>query len=341
MRQTDAIILSCFGYELTSNEKKFFKNINPFGFILFKRNFKNKEQIKKLIQNLKKATLNSDLLIFIDQEGGRVQRLDNHEFIKFPPQMTFGNIYKKDNKKAIELAYKSSFLMGEQLKEICIDVNFSPVCDLYFDNAHKVIGDRSFGSDPEMVLRLSSRFVMGLQDSGIIAVPKHFPGHGSISEDSHIEKPIDQRTLNEIENKDLIPFKELMNNLDGIMTAHILFSEVDMRIATFSKVWIKQILKEQMKFEGMIFSDDLSMKGTNEFVSFYDKTKNAIDSGCEMILICNNREGVKDALKYFENNNLEASEKIFSMLMANDVSWTDLEKNKIRMEISTQLEKLI
>ena len=131
MKQIDAIILSCFGYELTSNEKNFFKNINPFGFVLFKRNFKNKKQIKLLIQNLKKATLNPDLLIFIDQEGGRVQRLDNHEFTKFPPQMTFGNIYKKDKKKALELAYKSAFLMGEQLKEICIDVNFSPVCDLF------------------------------------------------------------------------------------------------------------------------------------------------------------------------------------------------------------------
>ena len=172
-------------------------------------------------------------------------------------------------------------------------------------------------------------------------VGKHFPGHGSISEDSHLEKPIDRRALNEIEKKDLIPFKELINNLDGIMTAHILFPEVDERITTFSKIWIKQILKEQMKFEGMIFSDDLSMEGTNEFKSFYDKTKNAIISGCEMILICNNREGAKDALKYFEENKIEASEKTFSMLMANDVSWKDLEKNKIRSKISNELKKLI
>ena len=172
-------------------------------------------------------------------------------------------------------------------------------------------------------------------------VGKHFPGHGSISEDSHLEKPIDRRALNEIENKDLIPFKELIYKLDGIMTAHILFPDVDERITTFSKIWIKQILREQMKFEGMIFSDDLSMEGTNEFKSFYDKTKNAIISGCEMILICNNREGAKDALKYFEENNIEASEKTFSMLMANDVSWKDLEKNKIRSKISNELKKLI
>ena len=112
MKQIDAIILSCLGYELTSNEKNFFKDIKPFGFVLFKRNFKNKKQIKLLIKNIKTATLNPNLLIFIDQEGGRVQRLNNNEFIKFPPQMTFGNIYKKDKKKALELAYKSAYLMG-------------------------------------------------------------------------------------------------------------------------------------------------------------------------------------------------------------------------------------
>ena len=132
MKQVDAIILSCFGYELTSNEKNFFKDIYPFGFVLFKRNFKNKKQIRLLSKNIKKATLNPDLLIFIDQEGGRVQRLNNNEFTKFPPQMTFGNIYKKDKKKALELAYKSAYLMGEELNEISIDVNFSPVCDLFF-----------------------------------------------------------------------------------------------------------------------------------------------------------------------------------------------------------------
>ena len=251
-----------------------------------------------------------------------------------------GDMVSHDKQVGLDLCKNTGWLVASELIASGVDLSFSPVLDLD-QNSSSIIGDRAFSDQIDIVIDCARAFIYGMNEAGMACVGKHFPGHGSISEDSHIEKPIDQRTLNEIENKDLIPFKELINNLDGIMTAHILFSEVDTSIATFSEVWIKQILKEQMKFEGMIFSDDLSMEGTNEFISFYDKTKNAINSGCEMILICNNREGVKDALKYFENNNIEASEKIFSMLMANDVSWTDLEKNNIRVEISTQLEKLI
>ena len=244
--------------------KKFFsKNINPFGFVLFKRNFKNKKQIKQLIQNLKKATLNRDLLIFIDQEGGRVQRLDNHEFTKFPPQMKFGNIYKKDKKKALELAYRSAFLMGEQLKEICIDVNFSPVCDLFFDNAHKVIGDRSFGSDPELVLNLSNSFCKALQDSGIIPVPKHFSGHGRSKFDTHLRSSIINESYNDLIKTDLVPFKILDKSL-MVMLAHIKYPLIDSKVATYSNEIIRNILRKKFKFKGLVISDDISMKAIKE-----------------------------------------------------------------------------
>ena len=283
MKQIDAIILSCFGYELTSNEKNFFKKINPFGFVLFKRNFKNKEQIKQLIQNLKKVTLNPDLLIFIDQEGGRVQRLDNHEFIKFPPQMTFGNIYKKDNKKAIELAYKSSFLMGEQLKEICIDVNFSPVCDLFFDNAHKVIGDRSFGSDPELVLNLSNSFCKALKDSGIIPVPKHFPGHGRSKFDTHLRSSIINESYNDLIKTDLVPFKILDKSM-MVMLAHIKYPLIDSKVATYSNEIIRNILRKKFKFKGLVISDDISMKAIKE--DLQTKVTNCYEGGCDIIMYC-------------------------------------------------------
>ena len=212
----------------------------------------------------------------------------------FPHQITTAASWNPEN------AYNMAMVCAYETRASGIPWNFSPVLDLD-QNSSSIIGDRAFSDQIDIVIDCARAFIYGMNEAGMACVGKHFPGHGSISEDSHIEKPIDQRTLNEIENKDLIPFKELINNLDGIMTAHILFSEVDTSIATFSKVWIKQILKEQMKFEGMIFSDDLSMEGTNEFISFYDKTKNAINSGCEMILICNNREGVKDALKYLHD----------------------------------------
>ena len=307
------------------------------GLILFERNFLDRNQITDLCFEIKSKK--PEIIIAVDQEGGRVQRFKKG-FSQIPPMQKLGDLVSYDKQVGLDLCKNAGWLIASELIASGIDLSFSPVLDLDQDLS-SIIGDRAFSDQIDIVIECARAFIFGMNEAGMACVGKHFPGHGSISEDSHLEKPIDRRALNEIEKKDLIPFKELINNLDGIMTAHILFPEVDERITTFSKIWIKQILKEQMKFEGMIFSDDLSMEGTNEFKSFYDKTKNAIISGCEMILICNNREGAKDALKYFEENKIEASEKTFSMLMANDVSWKDLEKNKIRSKISNELKKLI
>ena len=307
------------------------------GLILFERNFLDRNQITDLCFEIKSKK--PEIIIAVDQEGGRVQRFKKG-FSQIPPMQRLGDLVSYDKYAGLDLCKNAGWLIASELIASGIDLSFSPVLDLDQDLS-SIIGDRAFSDQIDIVIECARAFIFGMNEAGMACVGKHFPGHGSISEDSHLEKPIDRRALNEIEKKDLIPFKELINNLDGIMTAHILFPEVDERITTFSKIWIKQILKEQMKFEGMIFSDDLSMEGTNEFKSFYDKTKNAIISGCEMVLICNNREGAKDALKYFEENNIEASEKTFSMLMANDVSWKDLEKNKIRSKISNELKKLI
>ena len=307
------------------------------GLILFERNFLDRNQITDLCFEIKSKK--PEIIIAVDQEGGRVQRFKKG-FSQIPPMQRLGDLVSYDKHAGLDLCKNAGWLIASELIASGIDLSFSPVLDLDQDFS-SIIGDRAFSDQIDIVIECARAFIFGMNEAGMACVGKHFPGHGSISEDSHLEKPIDRRALNEIENKDLIPFKELINNLDGIMTAHILFPDVDERITTFSKIWIKQILREQMKFEGMIFSDDLSMEGTSEFKSFYDKTKNAIISGCEMILICNNREGAKDALKYFEENNIEASEKTFSMLMANDVSWKDLEKNKIRSKISNELKKLI
>ena len=277
------------------------------GLILFERNFLDRNQITDLCFEIKSKK--PEIIIAVDQEGGRVQRFKKG-FSQIPPMQRLGDLVSYDKHAGLDLCKNAGWLIASELIASGIDLSFSPVLDLDQDLS-SIIGDRAFSDQIDIVIECARAFIFGMNEAGMACVGKHFPGHGSISEDSHLEKPIDRRALNEIEKKDLIPFKELINNLDGIMTAHILFPEVDERITTFSKIWIKQILKEQMKFEGMIFSDDLSMEGTNEFKSFYDKTKNAIISGCEMILICNNREGAKDALKYFEENKIEASEKTF------------------------------
>ena len=278
----DGIILSISSFELNQNEINFFKNLNPLGFILFKRNFQNKNQITKLIKNLKKITLNKKLLIFLDQEGGKVQRLNNAEFIKFPPQKSFGDIYLKNKKKAIDLAYKSSFLMGYQQKMVGIDVDFSPVCDLFVKGASKVIGDRSFSSNPSVVYELSKVFCRGLKDSGVLSVPKHFPGHGRSLNDTHLKSSKIDVDLNLLMKTDLVPFK-LLDSALMVMLAHIIYPRIENKVATYSSKIIS-ILRQNFKFKGLVISDDISMKALKE--STEDKIKNSYHAGCDVILYC-------------------------------------------------------
>ena len=162
MRTPDGIILSCSSLELSKQERDFFKKTYPLGFVLFRRNYSDKDQLKMLIADLKEVTLNKNLLIFVDQEGGKVQRFDGEGFTKFPPQKIFGEIYKKNKKKSLELAYKSSFLMGMELKSIGVDVTFSPVCDIFFPDGNEVIGSRSFSENPKLFLTFQESFVEGL-----------------------------------------------------------------------------------------------------------------------------------------------------------------------------------
>ena len=190
MRTPDGIILSCSSLELTKQERDFFKQTYPLGFVLFKRNYVNKNQLRKLITDLKEITLNKNLLIFVDQEGGKVQRFDGEGFTKFPAQRMFGDIYKTNKKKSLDLAYKSSYLMGIELKSIGVDVTFSPVCDIFFPDGNDVIGSRSFSENPEAVLNLSREFCRGFNDSDIYPVLKHFPGHGRSKFDTHFKKSI-------------------------------------------------------------------------------------------------------------------------------------------------------
>ncbi len=306
MEHKDGIILSCSSYELKKSEIEFFKIINPLGFVLFKRNFKNKLQIKKLIQNLKEVTLNNDLLIFVDQEGGRVQRFNNNEFIIFPSQSIFGNLYEFEKILGLDLAYKSSYLMGLQLNQVGVDVNFSPVCDLLFDGAHEVIGDRSFGKNPKLVYELSNKFCEGLSDSGIVAVPKHFPGHGRSMFDTHLNSSIVKTSYNDLKKTDLVPFKILSNSL-MVMLAHIVYSSIDSNVATYSSEIIENILRKQFKYKGLVISDDISMKALNEDLP--TKVKKCYKAGCDVVLYCKGE--IKEIKSFYTNVQKIKDEQMF------------------------------
>ena len=224
---------------------------------------KNKLQIKTLIQRLKEVTLNNDLLIFLLIKKGEEFKVNNNEFIIFPSQSVFGKLYKSNKTLGLELAYKSSYLMGLQLNKVGVDVNFSPVCDLLFDGAHEVIGDRSFGKNPKLVYDLSNKFCKGFADSGIVAVPKHFPGHGRSMFDTHLNSSIVKTSYNELKKTDLVPFR-ILNNSTMVMLAHIVYLSLDSNVATYSNVIIENILRKQFKFEGLVISDDISMKALSE-----------------------------------------------------------------------------
>ena len=331
-----SLMIDIEGPSLSQKDIELIQSPYVGGLILFDRNFLDRNQITDLCFEIKSKK--PEIIIAVDQEGGRVQRFKKG-FSTIPPMQRLGDLVLHERELGLDLCKETGWLVASELIACGVDLSFSPVLDLD-QNSSSVIGDRAFSDQIDVVIDCARAFIFGMHEAGMACVGKHYPGHGSISEDSHIEKPIDNRILNEIENKDLIPFKELINDLDGVMTAHILFPEVDKNITTFSKIWLSEILKQKMNFKGIIFSDDLNMEGANYCKSFYAKAEKAIQAGCEMILVCNNRNGVLDALRYFEENNITSSEKIFSMLMADDISWDSLEKNKTRIRVSNQLEKL-
>ena len=300
------VIFSCEGLKLKKKEKLFFSKTNPFGFILFKRNFKNKLQVTNLIKEIKEITLNKKLLVFIDQEGGRVQRLDNKEFNKIPPQSFFGSIYEKNMFLAKQLAYYNANKIGKQLKAVGVDVNFSPVLDIRFSYGNKIIGNRSFGNNEEMISILGKQYCKGFRDSGIFPVPKHFPGHGRSKKDSHLELPRLKVSFKNLAQTDLKCFRYLKDEI-FVMLAHIVYENIDKNIATYSQKLINELLIKKMRFNGLIITDDLSMKALKGTIK--ERTIKSYDAGCDIVLYCdaklNEMKTIYENSRYVNTKKLE------------------------------------
>ena len=283
MKVPNGVIYSIKGKKLSNQEINFFKNTNPFGFILFSRNFENRKQIQELINNLKNVTKNKNIQISVDQEGGKVQRFDNEDFFKYSPQKEIGSIYRNDPKTAKKIAYYFSYLIGYELKNIGIDINYSPVADIFFNYADTVIGNRAFDSDPKIVFDLAKEFCNGFKDSGIVPVLKHFPGHGRSTKDTHKDLSIISSSFDDLKKSDFIPFKILKNEI-LVMLAHIIYEQIDSKVATYSEKIIKSLLREDFGFKGLVLSDDISMKALKG--SLQNKVKKSYAGGCNVILYC-------------------------------------------------------
>lgn len=280
------------GTELTDADRAFLQSPQLGGIILFRRNVISPEQVRKLTDSMR--AINPTLIIAADQEGGRVARFTNG-FSPLPAMGRLGQLYDHHPKQALDLAYDTGYLMACEVLAVGVDISFAPVLDI--NGCSTVIGDRAFHADPNIVSQLSARFIDGMNDAGMKATGKHFPGHGSIMADSHIADVIDERNLDEIMDCDMISFKNNLHKLHALMPAHVIFSQIDDKSAGFSKVWLQDILRKQLGYDGVLFSDDLSMQAATIVGDVSERVKFAIDAGCDMVLVCNNRDDAVDALQ--------------------------------------------
>lgn len=279
------VIQDCDGLAMTAEERSVFKDLNPFGFILFARNCQSPDQLKKLTDEMKETVGREDVPIFIDQEGGRVCRLNPQYWRRPPSGEAIKNLYKKDKEKGLAAAKINARLVAEDLRLLGISANCYPLLDLKHPGADKVIGDRSFGEDITAVSLLGEAACEGLFSGGILPVVKHIPGHGRANIDSHKALPIIDTPLDILKKTDFVPFRTL-NHMPLAMTAHIIYSAIDADLpATLSETVIRQLIREYIGFKGVLISDDVSMKALNGKSA--ESAKQALVAGCDLVLHCN------------------------------------------------------
>lgn len=296
-------IIDIAGTELTLEDKELLCHSSVAGVILFSRNTVSAQQVADLCRAI--SAVRSDLLICIDQEGGRVQRL-KQGVTRIPAMSELGQLYTDNRQQGLEFAQSVGWLMARELRALGIHLSFAPVLDLDADFC-PAIGDRSFGRDVDQVTDLSKAFITGMKQAGMGAVGKHFPGHGNVSTDSHIGLPVDCRSLQEIAEFDMVPFERLSQNyLQGIMPAHIVFDQVDSSTVGFSSVWLKEILRQKLQYNGLIFSDDLSMAAAESGGDFIARSKAALSAGCDLLLLCNNRAAAIEVIESLKGRLLSA-----------------------------------
>lgn len=319
------------------------------GVILFTRNFESLTQITALVDEIHRLK-SPKLLVAVDHEGGRVQRF--HEgFSRIPAASSYAKAAKskaakaKDSKnwlqEARQLSENAGWLMAVELRACGIDFSFAPVLDL----AHGlsgVIGDRAFHNKPETVATLAYAFMHGMNKAGMQAVGKHFPGHGGVVEDSHVSMPVDHRALEKLLTTDIVPFKSMIENkLAAIMPAHVIYDKVDDKPAGYSAYWINTILRQRLAFQGVIFSDDLSMQAAGIAGSFGERATAALTAGCDMALVCNHLQGAIEAAAFIKGYSKPTSQlRLVRMHGEHEISWQQLKSDEHWQRISQQIMML-
>ena len=284
------VMVGVRGLVLDAEERELLLHPLVGGVILFTRNYADPEQLRRLTDAVH-GLRTPRLVVAVDQEGGRVQRFRDG-FTRLPAVRNLGAVYDRDPGEAIRLAQMTGWLMAIELRAAGVDISFAPVLDLD-RGMSAVVGDRAFHRDPHAVTELARAYVVGMRRAGMEATGKHFPGHGSVTTDSHHASPVDPRGFEAIQRHDLQPFRHLVDHgLAGVMAAHVVYPKVDARPAGFSSVWIREVLRETLKFQGIVFSDDLDMAGALVAGPPEVRARAALDAGADMVLACNERETI-------------------------------------------------
>ncbi len=287
-------MLDIDGLSLTPADRDLLREPAVGGVILFTRNYESPQQIIDLVAEIR-ALRSPPLIVAVDHEGGRVQRF-REGFSPIPPMRNIGREFNRDSAAAEQLARQAGWLIAAELRAVGIDLCFAPCVDLDW-GVSEIIGDRSFHRRPEVVGDLAAAFARGLRGAGMAAIAKHFPGHGAVVADSHLKLPVDRREYSDVLD-DMRPYDKLVRNglIAGVMTAHVVYQSMDDMPASFSAYWIQQELRSRLGFDGAIFCDDLSMNATSEYGSMAVRTRRALDAGCDMVLVCNDRPAARKTL---------------------------------------------
>ena len=288
------VMLDIAGTELTAEDEARLRHPNTGGVILFSKNYQNPSQLAALTAAIH-ALRNPPLLIAVDHEGGRVQRF-REGFTVVAAMRELGKIWDQSAAQARHLAIKTGYVLASELRAHGVDFSFTPVLDLDYGESG-VIGDRAFHRYPQAVSDLAQNLIVGMRKAGMASVGKHFPGHGYVRADSHLEIPVDDRDLVDLELEDLVPFRQLGHfGMTAIMPAHVIYPKVDSQPAGYSAVWLKEILRGRLEFDGVIFSDDLSMEGARGVGGVVARASAALNAGCDMVLLCNDGTGADELL---------------------------------------------
>ncbi|MFT4257841.1 MAG: beta-N-acetylhexosaminidase [Pseudoxanthomonas sp.] len=297
------LVIGISGTELTAQERDWLQHDACAGVILFTRNFASREQVTELSAAIR-AAAPRPLLICVDQEGGRVQRF-REGYSKLPPLQSFESIHACDRQGALDLAEEHAWLMASEIRASGIDLSFAPVVDLARGN--RAIGDRAFSSDPQVVADFTRAYVRGMHAAGMAATLKHFPGHGTVREDTHFDEAIDPRPLDVLRAEDLVPFAAGIDvGADAVMMAHVAYPAVAPEPAGYSSYWINEVLRAEMGFRGVVFSDDISMAAAHSAGGVVARIHAHLDAGCDVVLACK-PDVVAESLRAVESRKLDTA----------------------------------